>query len=116
VFYLCAVQKFAEALAGQTDASVANKQAQVDMLKFVSDAISTAYGVDAPPQLGAIDVTLPIQQLRIVFLPSPSLLAIISLSGNQLLAPTAPPAAPTVVSPGAPIGETPREVTIKVSL
>jgi hypothetical protein len=107
VYYVCAVSKFAEVLAHEVEASVANKQSNMEMAKYVADAINTAYNVECVPELSAIDIKLDMQKLRVVYLPSPSLLAVISLTGDA-------------IQDGAPdtqvVNNGKREVTIKISL
>lgn len=112
LYYVCAVSKFAEVLAGETLASVANKQSLADLAKYVADAINTAYDVDCVPEMNTIDIKLELQKLRIVYLPAPSLLAVISLTGAPLDAVPAPSAtAPQVVNTDGK-----KEVTIKITV
>lgn len=115
IYYVAMVSKFAEVLAHQTDAAVANKQSNVELSKFIAMAINTAYDGNVNPALNAIDCTLEIQQLRIVYLPSPSLLAIVSLSGSPLDigGPAEPVQKPVQVEQ---TGDGKKEVTIKVTL
>jgi hypothetical protein len=109
VYYVCSISKFCEVLAYETEAGVANKQSLAELAKYVADGINTAYDVDCVPEMNAIDLKLDQQKIRIVYLPSPSLLAIISLIGKDLND-------EQKTSPQETMIDGKKEVTIKISL
>lgn len=84
IFYVCSALNFAQVISGEAQASVANKQSAIALSETVATAIKTAFSVEVKTEMNTLDVKLDVQRLRIVYLPSPSLLAVISLSGEKI--------------------------------
>lgn len=84
IFYVCSALNFAQVISGEAQASVANKQSAVALSETVATAIKTAFSVEVKTEMNTLDIKLDVQRLRIVYLPSPSLLAVISLTGEKI--------------------------------
>jgi hypothetical protein len=73
---------FVRAISKEEPTNIVNKKAQDQMLQTVGLAIKTAYMTPfqdvVQTTMEVIDVTLDMQRLRIVFMPTSSLLAVIS--------------------------------------